>query len=217
MKKFEKLLIIFSSLTLILSATCFAADEVILIESLTFDKYIDENEQVDNDLLSATLTFSSEVEAEQFSFILTTENITELNDSTSSKVIYIDQFASPENGVYKFTVEKSRIAAAINSQDINSTILYAKMGGMGIDNATLMSVVYEDPESDIIYGDISGDGSVGVSDAIFILRAIASGVEFTEKQNTIGDVNCDGDVTVSDVIRILQHIATSSIPLGPKS
>ena len=64
----------------------------------------------------------------------------------------------------------------------------------------------------IIYGDVQGDGNVDVSDAINILRRIASSDTDAVLRNA--DVNGDGYVDVSDVIRILQHIANPSISLG---
>jgi len=59
-----------------------------------------------------------------------------------------------------------------------------------------------------VLGDVDGDGSLSVSDAILTLRAIATSLEiFTEDQMANADVNGDGEVTVSDVIRMLQYIA----------
>lgn len=216
MKSFKKHLAIFAVLLIVLSLSCFAVNEVITIESLTFDEYTDEDGNVNEDLMSAEISFSSEVDAEQFSIILMSENLTQFNDSNASKIIYIDQFACTEDGMYKFPVEKSRIASAINSDDIDSTVLYVKMGGMGIDEATLMTVIYEDSADDIVYGDATGDGEVTVTDSIFILRVLASNTTvLTEKQKTVMDVNGDGDVTVSDVIKMLQYIASGSGSLDP--
>lgn len=211
--------VILAVLLIAMSVSCLATDEAtpaISIQSLTFEKYVDENGNVDNNLLAATLTFSSDVEAEQFSLIVASENISAPTEESASKIVYIDQFAAPENGVYKFKVKKSKIAEATNSDSADGALLYVKMGGMGITEATLMTVVYNEPSSEVIYGDITGDSLVSVSDVIFMLQALASGAVLTDAQKLAGDVNCDNKVDVSDVIRTLQYLASPSTQLGPQ-
>jgi len=71
----------------------------------------------------------------------------------------------------------------------------------------------------ILYGDINGDGSVGVSDVITALQMIASNdfSSLSDAQKTASDVNGDERIDVSDAIRILQHIANPSISLNPNA
>ncbi|MBQ9922838.1 MAG: InlB B-repeat-containing protein, partial [Clostridia bacterium] len=59
----------------------------------------------------------------------------------------------------------------------------------------------------ILYGDINGDGGVGVSDVITALQMIASNdfSSLSDAQKTASDVNGDERIDVSDAIRILQH------------
>ena len=70
-----------------------------------------------------------------------------------------------------------------------------------------------------VYGDVTGDSNVDVSDVIKLLQLLASDgiAEFNQAQKIAIDVNCDGNVDVSDAIRTLQHLANpESIVLGPQ-
>lgn len=71
--------------------------------------------------------------------------------------------------------------------------------------------------ADIVYGDVQGDGSIDVSDVIYVLQVLASG-NFSDSDSytkTAADVNCDGKVDVSDIIRMLQYLASPGTSLGP--
>ncbi|MBQ9922897.1 MAG: hypothetical protein IJO52_11955, partial [Clostridia bacterium] len=155
MRYFRYFTVIILLLT-VFSVCCLGTSEKITIQSFEFYEYVDEDNNKNEDLLTAKIEFSSPIDAKQFSILLMSENLTELNSTNVGKVIYIDQFASVQNGVFEFTVEKNRIASALGTTDIDGCILYAKIGGMGIDEATLMSVVYSAPRADILYGDATG-------------------------------------------------------------
>ncbi len=58
----------------------------------------------------------------------------------------------------------------------------------------------------IIYGNPSGDGTVTVKDAIFVLRDIVGLANLTPEQIIAADVNGDGKVDVQDAILILRRI-----------
>ena len=66
--------------------------------------------------------------------------------------------------------------------------------------------------SDILLGDVSGNGSVDVSDAILVLRHIVGLTELTERQllaaNMTGNKDAEGKpiITVADAILILRRI-----------
>jgi len=219
MKNFDKHIMIFVVFLIALSIFCFAAsnDKPISIESLTFDLYVDENGKLHEDLLLAKVKFSANTDIKEFSLILSSENIQEFDDKTASKIIYIDQFAAVKDGEYTFVIEKKRIASAIGKENVEGAFLYVKMGGMGVQDATLLTVVYNSPRTDIIYGDPTGDMTVDILDAIFIASAIKNDVAFTVAQKMSADVNCDGNVTVDDIIKLLQHLTDPSIILGSKT
>ena len=66
---------------------------------------------------------------------------------------------------------------------------------------------YTPPVDDnVVYGDVSGDGSVKLVDAVLILKYMVGLVDFSEKQRICGDVTGDGNVTLSDAIVIQKHL-----------
>jgi len=88
------------------------------------------------------------------------------------------------------------------------------------DNDSFISaeIHYNYIPSNVIYGDIQGDGEISVSDVITLLRLVASNEaeKLNDNQRLSADVNGDGNADVSDAIRILQHIANpESVPLDP--
>ena len=64
-----------------------------------------------------------------------------------------------------------------------------------------------------VYGDLTGDGNVSVSDAILVLKHVA-GWNITINE-AAADVNCDGNVSVADAILILKFVANWNVVLGP--
>lgn len=63
-------------------------------------------------------------------------------------------------------------------------------------------------DTTIVYGDITGDGSVSTTDAIFALR-VAAGLEVVENPDDFkrGDINGDGYITIYDARQILRSCA----------
>jgi hypothetical protein len=60
-------------------------------------------------------------------------------------------------------------------------------------------------------GDANGDGTVNVSDAVFIINYLyVEGMVPTPLR--IGDVNCNGDVDISDVIYIINYVFIGGYP-----
>jgi len=68
----------------------------------------------------------------------------------------------------------------------------------------------------VLYGDVTGDGSVDVGDAIIVLRSIVGSVNLSEKQRRAADVNLDEVIDVGDAIIILRHIVgiVPKLPVG---
>ena len=68
------------------------------------------------------------------------------------------------------------------------------------------------------YGDLNGDGTVDVGDAILVLRSIVEKVVLSDQQLLSADVNLDRAVDVGDAILILRHIVglVPSLPVGHK-
>ena len=57
-----------------------------------------------------------------------------------------------------------------------------------------------------LFGDISTDGNISVTDATELQKSLASITSLTDRQNSIADVNGDGEVNVKDVTAIQEII-----------
>lgn len=57
-----------------------------------------------------------------------------------------------------------------------------------------------------MFGDISTDGNISVTDATELQKSLASITSLTDRQNSIADVNGDGEVNVKDVTAIQEII-----------
>ena len=60
--------------------------------------------------------------------------------------------------------------------------------------------------SDVILGDLDGDGEPTVSDAVMVLQSVVDVVTLDEKQTVAADVDKSGVVDVSDAVAILQYV-----------
>jgi len=102
------------------------------------------------------------------------------------------------------------------STTADGEVVYNPGDVYGENNEITLYAVWEE---NTVYGDVSGDGEVSVSDVIHILQVIAgSGFsDLTETQKTVADIDGDGFISVSDAIRILRHIANPNISLNPNS
>ncbi len=63
------------------------------------------------------------------------------------------------------------------------------------------------PSSNLIYGDVDGDGSVTITDATIVQKASIGLVDLNEDQIKCADVTGDGRVSISDVTLIQKYIA----------
>ena len=63
----------------------------------------------------------------------------------------------------------------------------------------------EDPEPEVLIGDVNNDGVVDVMDSIMIQRFSTETVELTDDQKYVADVNNDGEVDIIDAMQIQKH------------
>lgn len=75
------------------------------------------------------------------------------------------------------------------------------------DTAWLSGLLSFTPSSNLIYGDVDGDGSVTITDATIIQKASIGLVDLNEDQIKCADVTGDGRVSISDVTLIQKYIA----------
>ena len=68
-----------------------------------------------------------------------------------------------------------------------------------------------------LYGDLDGNGTVDVSDAITLLRYITGHIPLAPEQQRLGDVNEDGAINVADAVLILRYIVglVDKLPAEP--
>ena len=68
----------------------------------------------------------------------------------------------------------------------------------------LFTFEYAKTEPDVTYGDVNGDNTIDVSDALLVCQFYLGNVAPTDAQNAAADVNGDGAVDVSDASMICQ-------------
>lgn len=68
----------------------------------------------------------------------------------------------------------------------------------------LFTFEYAKTEPDVMYGDVNGDNTIDVSDALLACQFYLGNVVPTDAQNAAADVNGDGAVDVSDALMICQ-------------
>ena len=69
-----------------------------------------------------------------------------------------------------------------------------------------MNIIVEEPEVEIVYGDLNGDGEVTAVDAAMAYSIVNSNMEPTEEQFAAADVNGDGEVTAVDAAMIYSYV-----------
>lgn len=69
-------------------------------------------------------------------------------------------------------------------------------------------------ESDVLFGDVDGNGKVTAGDASLILQYVA-GKNLSEFNEAAADVNCDGKIAAGDASLVLQYVAgiINSLPV----
>lgn len=68
----------------------------------------------------------------------------------------------------------------------------------------LFTFEYAKTEPDVMYGDVNGDNTIDVSDALLVCQFYLGNVAPTDAQNAAADVSGDGAVDVSDALMICQ-------------
>ncbi|MBR4867930.1 MAG: hypothetical protein IKU10_02135 [Clostridia bacterium] len=60
--------------------------------------------------------------------------------------------------------------------------------------------------TDVVYGDLTGDGEVSASDALEVLKSVVGKVTLTADQKVAADVTGDGEVSAADALDILKKV-----------
>ena len=121
------------------------ADQDINIESVTFNKYVDEFGYEDESLAYVCVKYTAPSDIAQLAILLASEDITEITEDNLSKVIYMNQTARTDGDEISFIVEKDRIALAANTDNIDGVLLYVKIGSVNMPGIAAFTVVFRHP------------------------------------------------------------------------
>ena len=111
-------------------------------------------------------------------------------------------------------VEGFPYSVEVNEGD-TVTIEFVKNWWAGIGYDITVCVSYEESdETEVIYGDVNGDGKVNVIDANLVRKASIKLVDFDENQTVAADVNGDGKINVVDA-NYIRRFAAKMIDVFP--
>lgn len=201
----------------ILTVSAFAANTVTIADGgISISEYTDASTgEVDDAYVNVNVTYTATADAtaeemSRITFMLSATTVADELEGNESKIVYIDEQVTPTSGTYSFVIEKARIQSALELDSIDKiegqTLLF-KMGGVGVDEAEAVNVVYNSPKSaaDIVYGDINYSDTINSADALLALQYAVSATTLTTEQITIADVNGSSTVNSADALLILQH------------
>ena len=123
---------------------------------------------------------------------------------TAENLIYIDQ-AAASDGKVTFTIYPKEV-----EEDKTYYVYLSSNASTGITDRTLVAVFglgLRPDVGDIIMGDVNGDETVDVKDAVAVLDHVAEKNILTEAAQAAADVNYDETVDVRDAVRILDFVA----------
>lgn len=151
------------------------------------------------------------------------ENITAVADcplnvtvnNNVAKITYNAQNGSGvdmRSGVAVLTMKKSGASQSITSEPK----AIATKDANGALSPITQPTVTDDPYGGYEYGDVNGDGSINVLDAILLLQYCAgmSAAQLDDVQLARADVAYDGSVNVLDAILMLRYCAGMSVKFG---
>ena len=187
----------------LLGINVFATESAVEIEiaNITFDKYIDSDGIEHSDSGIVEVEFSKLNLDGQMTLLLSTKEIKDVSGESLSKVIYINQVDVPAYNVVTFPIDKTKIADAIGSEDINNCEMILKVNGFGGSDAAMLKTVFV--ESTKVFPDLNEDGRITVIDTLLAINLCLN-----HKYNPIADVNSDEKVSLIDVLRILKLSTT---------
>ena len=70
----------------------------------------------------------------------------------------------------------------------------------------LFTFGYAKTETDVKYGDVDGDGTVTVDDALTVCQFVLRNITLTDAQQRAADVDGDNSITVDDALTICQYV-----------
>lgn len=185
---------------------CYAG--TMTVKNVSFDKYTDaygiENDA--NIVMKIELDVSDETN--QIAVCVLGENTDDIVEAEkNNKLIYMSQYETPTDGILMIPLSKSAILTATGKTSVEGAAIYLKIGGKTVADMVTKEVTVAIPKSEVIKGDVTGEGEVDIGDAIKILRYDAGLDTLTDNQLVSGEVTGDGVVDIGDAIKILRYDA----------
>lgn len=198
--------ILITALICCFSFVCYASE--ITIKNVSFEKYTDAN-GIENDAnIVMKIEFDASAQTSQIAVCVLGENVDDIvSAETGNKLIYMSQYETPSDGILMIPLSKSAILTATGKTSVGGTTIYLKIGGKTVADMVTKEVTVAIPESEVIKGDVTGEGEVDIGDAIKILRYDAGLETLTDNQLVAGEVTGDGVVDIGDAIKILRYDA----------
>lgn len=74
-------------------------------------------------------------------------------------------------------------------------------------SATMQPLLSDDPYGGYALGDVTGNGTIDISDAVMVLQSVARIITLNDFQSARADVAANGTVDISDAVKMLQYVA----------
>jgi hypothetical protein len=196
MKKWLACGFVVLALSLFLCGAALAADaEGIQSPSISADGITAEVNASNRDILN--LTYSGAAAGKEYVVFATSTDVA----PTESNLVYIDQKTAASSGGVTFAIyPKSLTSGATYYIWLSSDAA----SGVGAGRAVKVgSFGYYTEKPAYTLGDVNQDGSITVSDALYVLDMIVGTKPMEEPYKSAADVDQNGSVTVSDALGIL--------------
>ncbi len=98
-----------------------------------------------------------------------------------------------------------------------ATSVDAAVEGLKVVNPTVAKgTVTVGSEADVMYGDITGNGTVDLTDLTKLSQYILGDITLTAEEMIVADCDGDGDVAINDLALLRQYVMKDNITLGKK-
>jgi len=125
-------------------------------------------------------------------------------DNTTGRTSMVAFSTTPKNGNVVFANIVLNAVGQLNTTSLLALSVQslADLNGNGIPYTIRNGEVRI---SNVIKGDVNGDGQVSVVDALFVAQYTVGARTLTSTQLASADVNCDGNVNIVDALFVAQY------------
>lgn len=195
MKKWITCALLVLGLSVLMSTAAFAAEEEGIKDvSMTASGITAAVDASNRDILD--LSYTGAASGSEYVVFVTKDSAT----PSQSNLVYIDQKTGGQGfKIYPMSLTSGSTYHVWLSSNASSGIgsdQVAKVGTFG----------YYSTKPAVTLGDVDSNGSITVSDAVYVLDMVVGNKPKDEPQKSAADVNQDGNITVSDAVMILNHV-----------